>query len=235
MHMRPNLAEGGRRTVADVWDEEYRGGRYVGERPLGFVREIVAELDENPDIRRSLGLYAGCGNGRNYLELARAGLGIIGLDVSAAGLAQIAEREPALAPKLVCDDFLNHTGKYGYIVAIQSFQHGDAVRTSEYFRKAGGMLADGGLLFVRVNAADTDICRAHRVVESSGGGFTVLYEDGPKSGLHIRFFSRDGLEAAVVGSGMRMKRTPKKITARRPDGGGSWSQWEMVANLEARH
>lgn len=195
---------------------------------MEFVGEIVCELGKNPDIRRSHGLYVGCGNGRNYLELARTGLAVIGLDVSAGGLEQIAIREPSLAAKLAHGDFLDCHGRFGFIIAIQSFQHGDASRVSEYFRKAAGMLADGGLLFVRVNAADTDIGHAHRVVEAADGGFTVLYEDGPKRGLNIHFFSREELEAAMAGSGLQMRRPPKKVTVRRSSGRGSWSQWEMV-------
>lgn len=230
--MRPTLAEGEGRAIADAWDEEYRGGRYVGEQPLEFAREIVAELGKNPDIHRSRGLYAGCGNGRNYLELVGAGLDIIGLDVSAAGLEQIATREPSLAPRLVQGDFLDYDGRFGYIITIQSFQHGDASRVSGYFRKAASMLAGGGLLFVRVNAADTDVGHTHHTVERSNGGFTVMYEDGPKRGLRVHFFSREELEAAVTGSGLRMKYPPKKVTTRRPGGRGSWSQWEMVAGLE---
>lgn len=230
MYMQPDLSEE-QRMVADVWDKEYRDGRYVGERPLDFIKDIVTELYEHPDIHNSRGLYVGCGNGRNYLELVNTGLDIIGLDVSVTGLAQIAKREPTLDSKLVCGDFLDHTGKYGYILAIQSFQHGDAVRVNRYFHKAASMLADGGLLFVRVNATDTDVAHTHHVVEYSSDGFTVLYEEGPKSGLCIRFLSLEGLEAVVFDSGLSMKHTPKKKTTARP-GGGSWSQWEMVAGLE---
>ena len=233
VNMQPTISEGLGRTIADVWDEEYRGGRYVGDAPLEFVKEIVIELGKNPGIHHSRGLYAGCGNGRNYLKLVRAGLDVIGLDVSAAGLEQIAAREPSLATKLVHGDFLDYHGRFGFIVAIQSFQHGDAFRAGEYFHKASGMLADGGLLFVRVNAADTDVYRAHRVVERANGGFTVLYEDGPKRGLHIHFFSREELEETVASSGLHMKHPPKKVTTQRPGGRGSWSQWEMIAGLES--
>ena len=215
--------------VADVWDREYGTGRYAGEQPLEFVREMAAELEKRPEIRRSRGLYVGCGNGRNYLGLAKSGLDIIGLDVSAVGLGQIAAKEPSLAPKLVHGDFLGYSGRFGFIVAIQSFQHGDASRAAGYFRKAASMLEAGGLLFVRVNDADTDIVHPHRVTEGADGGFTVLYEDGPKRGLHIHFFSLYELEAAVAGSGMHMMRPPRKVTVRRGVGRGSWSQWEMVA------
>ena len=193
----------------------------------------MAELEKNPAARHARGLYAGCGNGRNYLNLVRAGLDVIGLDVSTAGLAQITSKEPSLAGKLACCDFLEYDcGRFGYIVAIQSFQHGDAARTMAYFRKAADMLDAGGLLFVRVNAADTDIGHPHTITESASGGFTVLYEDGPKRGLLIHFFSQEGLEVAVASSGLRMRRPPKKVTTKRAGERGSWSQWEMVAERE---
>ena len=222
------------RMIADVWDKEYRGKRYEGESPLEFVKEIVAELEKKPEIYHSRGIYVGCGNGRNYLELAKTGLDVMGLDVSATGLRQIAAKEPSLASKLVCGDFLDHHGRFGYMIAIQSFQHGDTARVMDYFRKAAGMLERGGLLFVRVNAADTSVEHAHRVTERTNGGFTVLYEDGPKNGLHIHFFSREELEAVVADSGLRIVRPPKMVTTQRSNGRGQWSQWEIIAGREAQ-
>ncbi len=217
------------RMIADVWNKEYCGKRYEDEPSLEFTKEIVVELKKKPEIYHSRGIYVGCGNGRNYLNLAKAGLDIVGLDVSATGLGQIAAKEPTLAPKLVCGDFLDHRGRFGYVVAIQSFQHGDASRVSAYFRKAAEMLERGGLLFVRVNAADTCVGYAHRVTERTNGGFTILYEDGPKSGLYIHFFSRKELESVVTDSGLRIMYPPKMVTIQRSNGRGQWSQWEIVA------
>jgi len=59
-----------------MWDEEYRRGRYRREPPVGFVNDIleaVVSTDTAPT-----GLYIGCGNGRNYLPLADAGLDLVG-------------------------------------------------------------------------------------------------------------------------------------------------------------
>ena len=91
------------------------------------------------------------------------------------------------------------------------------------------MLAPGGLFFLRVNSSDTDILHPHHIMEESNGGFTILYEGGPKSGLHIHFFSLGELETLIHSNGMRIMGTPKKVTAKRPDGHGTWSQWEIVA------
>ena len=68
------------RLAALRWDAEYRGGRYV------------AALDDAPSAREGVGLYVGCGNGRNYLPLVDAGLRLIGLDLSPEALRQLAAR-----------------------------------------------------------------------------------------------------------------------------------------------
>ena len=212
-------------SIAEVWNEEYRVGRYVDEPPLEFARKVM--LAVKPNTR---GLYVGCGNGRNYLEFIRAGLNVVGLDVSAVGLAQISEREPSA--RLVCSDFLDYHGTFDYIVAIQSFQHGDRARVTKYFQKASEMLNVGGLLFVRVNAVGTDVGHPHHTLESKDGGFTIRYESGPKKGLDIHFFSSSELEDIVVECGLNMKQPPKKMVTQRPNGNGSWSQWEMIAGRE---
>ena len=212
-------------SIAEVWNEEYRAGRYVDEPPLEFAKEIMVEVKPN-----TRGLYVGCGNGRNYLEFIRAGLNVVGLDVSTVGLAQISEREPSA--RLVCSDFLDYHGMFDYIIAIQSFQHGDHVRVTKYFQMASEMLNARGLLFVRVNATSTEIGHPHTITEKRDGSFTIRYESGPKKGLDIHFFSRNELEDVVIGCGLDIKQHPRKVTAQRPNGNGSWSQWEMIAGRE---
>ena len=122
----------------------------------------------------------------------------------------------------------------GLIGAVMSTTRRPCTRTAAVLPQAAAAMLDaGGLLFVRVNAADTDVGHSHRITERSGGGFTILYEGGPKSGLHVHFFSRGELEAAVTGSGLRMTRPPRMVTTKRPEGApGSWSQWELVAARE---
>ena len=165
-----------RHLVATVWDAEYQDGKYADEPPVRFATKIITELEGRPDLFRSKGLYAGCGNGRNFVMLAKAGLNVIGLDVSAVGLEQISAREPALANRLVLGDFLEYTGRFGYIIAIQSFQHGHKSRVKCYFSRAARMLKNNGLLFVRVNASDTDIYHSHEIIEKADdGGFTIQW------------------------------------------------------------
>ena len=58
--------------VASRWDSEYRAGRYVAERPLPFVDQILSTLRARPGAMAGVGLYVGCGNGRNYVPLVDA-------------------------------------------------------------------------------------------------------------------------------------------------------------------
>ena len=218
------------RTIADVWDAEYGNGRYDGESPVAFAGKIVTFLAERPRHQDGRGLYVGCGNGRNYIMLSKTGLDITGLDVSAVGLRQIAEKEPWLAPRLICCDFLDYAGgPFQYLISIQAFQHGTRSTAEAYFQKTARVLVPDGLFFLRVNASDTDVLQSHHVTEESNGGFTVLYEGGPKCGLHVHLFSSGELEALIHSNGMRVMGTPKKVTTERLGGRGMWSQWEIVA------
>ena len=218
------------RTPADAWDAEYRSGRYDGEPPVAFANQIVEFLAERPAHRNGEGLYVGCGNGRNYIMLSKAGLNIIGLDASVVGLRQIAGKEPWLAPRLACCDFLDYAGgPFRYLISMQAFQHGTRSTAEAYFQKTAHVLVSGGILFLRVNSSDTDVLHQHRVTEESGGGFTVLYEGGPKRGLHVHFFSSGELEALIHSNDMRIVGAPKKVTTERSGGRGTWSQWEIVA------
>jgi hypothetical protein len=54
----------GSSEVSDSWDGEYAGGRYVDEPPVGFVADILAAA-RDAGIIGKIGLYIGCGNGRN--------------------------------------------------------------------------------------------------------------------------------------------------------------------------
>src|SRR5438128_11919408 len=74
--------------LAARWNSEYRAGRYVAERPLPFVDQIISTLRAHPAVTSGVGLYVGCGNGRNYLPVVAAGLSLHGLDLSREALAQ---------------------------------------------------------------------------------------------------------------------------------------------------
>ena len=60
--------------AASRWDVEYRRGRYAHEETLPFVGDVLGILETHPAVRKDVGMYVGCGNGRNYLPLVDAGL-----------------------------------------------------------------------------------------------------------------------------------------------------------------
>jgi len=232
---REDDAREGRRLSTELvstrWDAEYREGRYATEPPLAFADEIVATLRAHPDARAGTGLYVGCGNGRNYLPLADAGLNLQGLDVSREAIDQLAVRRPALAPRLACGDFLDLAvdAAFDYLVAIQVFQHGGAADAAAHFAKAAAALKSGGLLFVRVNSASTEIYFRHTVIEQNRfGGLTIRYDEGPKDGLCVHFYAREEL-LDLAQPRFRLLAGPRAdVTHRAPPKTGRWAQWEAV-------
>lgn len=217
--------------VSARWDAEYRDGRYATELPLPFVGEIVATLGASPAARAGDGLYVGCGNGRNYLPLVDAGLNLDGLDVSGEALTQLAARRPELAPRLACIDFrdLPRGRTFDYLIAIQVFQHGGEAEAATYFARTAEALRPGGLFFLRVNSAATEIYLAHSVVERNRfGGFTIRYDDGPKTGLPVHFYSGEEL-GELTRDRFRSLAPPREVVIpREPPKRGSWVQWEAV-------
>jgi hypothetical protein len=89
--------------TAEAWDVEYEAGRYRDDPPLPFVADVLATCRER-NLLGAEGLYVGSGSGRNYLPLVQAGLDLVGLDVSAAALAQLAERMPGRRARLIHGD-----------------------------------------------------------------------------------------------------------------------------------
>jgi hypothetical protein len=217
--------------AAERWDEEYRRGRYAADPPLPFVGEILETLARRPALRAGAGLYVGCGNGRNFLPLADAGLTLWGLDVSAEALRQLAARRPDHAPRLRHGDFLAEppATAFAYLVALQVFQHGRRADAEGYFGRTRALLPPGGLFFLRVNSAATEVSHRHVVVETGDlGGFTVEYREGPKQGMAVHFYGRSELDALTAG-GFRCVRAPHEdVTHRAPPQHGSWAQWEAI-------
>jgi hypothetical protein len=109
------------------------------------------------------------------------------------------------------------------------FQHGLASDVSAYFARAAAALLPGGLLFVRVNAATTEIYFEHTVVERNVfGGLTVRYDDGPKAGLCVHFYAADELRD-LTRDRFRLVAGPREVVTRRaPPKTGTWAQWEAV-------
>jgi SAM-dependent methyltransferase len=216
--------------TAASWDAQYAAGRYSGERPVEFVADILAAA-RHADLIGCPGLYVGCGNGRNYLPLVAGGLDLVGLDISATALDQLAARAPGCRDRLVHGDLsaLPPEATYSLVTGIQGFQHGDRYTAHATIRAAQRRVAPGGLFCLRVNAAGTDVAYKHEVVQREADeGFTLRYLDGPKRGLLIHFFSEDEL-ASLFGEAFRPV-LPLRLhrTWRKPPGRGQWSQWEAI-------
>ncbi len=217
--------------IARRWDAEYRAGRYTGEPPLAFVAEIVAALDAEPARRAGRGLYVGCGNGRNYLPLVDAGLRLCGLDLSLESLRQLAGRRPETPLPLVCSDFraFGSARPFGYVVALQVFQHGTAADLQAYLDHAAALLEPGGLLFLRINSAATEIWHDHTILERGAlGGLTVRYDAGPKTGMPVHFCSREELLALTRERFAPVGEPHQDVIAREAPKTGSWAQWEGI-------
>ena len=217
-----------RDRLAAAWDAEYAGGRYLGEPPVPFIRDILSAA-RACDARA--GLYIGCGNGRNFLPLVEGGLDLTGLDISATAIQQLAGRAPGHRDRLVQGDLtaLPAGAVYPLVIGIQVFQHGDRAAAWANVRAAQERTAAGGLFCLRVNAEGTDVWPAHEVTERHrDGGFTVRYLAGPKRGLHVHFFSAaemgtlfsPGFEAVMP---LRLRSVRRTLPAP-----GQWSQWEAI-------
>jgi SAM-dependent methyltransferase len=212
------------------WDEEYRRGRYRDEPPLPFASDIVSAVRARPR-GSGPGLYIGCGNGRNYLPLRRAGLDLIGLDLSRVALDLLAEREESFAEQLVHGDLraIRPGHRFPLVLAIQVLQHGDESTSHRLTAEASERVAPGGLLCIRVNAVGTDVEHAHdRFEDGPDGRFSVRYQDGPKQGLTIHFYAEDEL-CGLVGPDFRTVLPVRRVDeVRAAPRAGRWCQWEGI-------
>jgi SAM-dependent methyltransferase len=218
------------RLAALRWDTEYRNGRYADDPPLPFVAQIPSTLDDHPAQRDGVGLYIGCGNGRNYLPLGDAGLRLYGLDLSLEALRQLAGRRAAKLP-LVCSDFraVSVAGGLSYVIALQVFQHGTAADVAAYFANVAALVRPGGLFFLRVNAVSTQIFHAHTVLERTPrGGTTIRYDAGPKQGLAVHSYAREELNDLTHAAFDAVLPPREEIIHRAPPPIGFWAQWEAV-------
>ena len=219
-----------RALASSRWDAEYRNGRYSEEPPVPFVDRIITTLEADPTWQSS-GLYVGCGNGRNFLPLVDSGLELHGLDLSGESLRQLEARHPALSTSLIRADFRDFLSprQFGYLIAIQAFQHGTCADVSTYFGKVQSLLSPGGLFFLRVNATSTQIRRPHTVIEQNDlGGMTIRYEAGPKQGLPVHFYTREELLELTRDYFDVVEGPCEDVTLRTPPETGSWVQWEGI-------
>lgn len=196
------------------------------------MRHIVETL-RSASSEAGVGLYVGCGNGRNYLPLIDAGFDLIGLDISPEAIRHLRKRRPTLpAQRLICDDFLGFqpsVAYFDYVVAIQVFQHGGDADSAAYIAKVAAILRPGGFLFLRVNSVSTQIYHAHTVVERNDvGGITIRYDDGPKRGMLIHFYSDVELHEHLTPAFTPVLEPREEVTARAAPKTGSWAQWETI-------
>ena len=185
----------------------------------------------DPRPGRGAGLYYFVDESANTVTVVDAGLDLIGLDVSKEAIAQLRMGHPHLAPDLVQADFREFDSEslFDYIVAIQVFQHGTADTVRSMFARSAMLLKRGGLLFVRVNSASTDVYHSHRIVKRGDrGGFTVRYHEGPKRGLIIHFLSLGELREMLDPWFAALVPTREQVTLRQSPKRGSWAQWEGV-------
>ena len=244
-HAPQSARQSGNNSITDrlsqAWDASYLQRKYCTELSLRFTADIIRELKKNPSVMNGRGLYVGCGNGRNYVPLAEAGLDVVGLDVSRVALAGLSKRLPHCSALLHHGDFLDYRQDvplqdvlFQYVITIQVFQHGDMSKVRQYFAKAPSLLESGGLLFLRVNASDTQVYHKHDIIEKNGtGGFTVRYNEGPKKGLDIRFFSKEGIFSLIRKNNMSVMHGLRNVTTERaPSRTGSWSQWEVITKKD---
>jgi predicted TPR repeat methyltransferase len=107
-------------AVAAAWDAEYRGGRYVGDPPVGFTADILAAAQAQ---QATTGVYLGCGSGRNLVPLLDAGLDLIGVDIAAVAIDQLRQRRPDRAGRLIHGDLaaLPAGQPWPLVIGIQVF------------------------------------------------------------------------------------------------------------------
>ncbi|MGA7922657.1 MAG: class I SAM-dependent methyltransferase [Thermoplasmata archaeon] len=217
-------------SLVEAWESEYRAGRYLGDPPLPFVDDIWSAATTY-GLGSATGLYVGCGNGRNFLPLVARGLDLVGLDVSATALAQLAERAPQLTSRLVCGDVsaLAPDAQYRIVIAIQVLQHGNERTTHQEVRRVLERVTPGGLFCLRVNAVGTEPEHDHTVVDQGADGrFTLRYRAGPKRNLEIHFFTSEELRELIEDRFIPVLPLRSVVTQRPAPGRGHWDQWEGI-------
>lgn len=212
------------------WDTVYAQGKYDQERPLPFVNDIVTTLNAY-HMTDGEGYYPGCGNGRNFIALTRAGLTLEGCDISEEAINQLTTKLPAAKERVYVGDFLEDTSskQYDYLVSIQMFQHGGDDKVTQYFQRAKDMLKPHGILFLRVNSIHTELYRQHKLVNRNDfGGKSVYYDEGSKAGQTIHFYSAEEL-SHILGNDFSILMPLREVFITRQDGSGSrWAQWETI-------
>jgi len=214
------------------WNAEYETQRrYEGELPIPFVDRIIEELGEAG--KQQIGLYVGCGNGRNYIPLVESGLTLHGIDISDVAIEQLEQRLPEARGKVFAADFskISSARVFDYLIAIQVFQHGDKKAIDNLFNRAQIALKPAsGRFFLRVNSVSTEIYEQHHILEGDDQfGKTIFYESGPKKGQQIHFFTSDELEEIARKNDFDIVLPTYEVAEQRKlPQTGTWAQWETI-------
>jgi SAM-dependent methyltransferase len=219
------------RTTAEGWNRAHREGWGEGLAPAAFLETILTGLNRQ-DIE-GRGLYVGCGDGRNYLELLRQrpGLNLEGVDISDVGIGKLREKAPETEPLTRVEDFTraSYINTFDYLIAIQSFQNGDRDTTARFFAGTRRALKSGGKLFLAVNSVSTDIIEDYDFIEGSrSSGIVVRFKSGNKEGQYLHYYSKKELGSIAARNSFKVILGPVERSYIREDGRGRWVQWETV-------
>ena len=126
-----------------AWDKRYAAmdwPSHPDETLVALVRDLPAG--------RALDLA--CGPGRNAIWLASRGWQVTGVDASAVGLAQAAERARAagVSLELVQADVLHYEPLGAFDLVVVANLHFGSGEREGFFARAGACLAPGGHLYV---------------------------------------------------------------------------------------
>ncbi|WTW99682.1 class I SAM-dependent methyltransferase [Streptomycetaceae bacterium NBC_01309] len=224
------LGERQREMAAGFWDREYAQDRFLDLPPDPFVADILGAAWSH-GLLPGPGIYIGVGNGRNYFPLVEAGLDLVGLDISAVGLAAIRERAPGHYARLVHGDLsvLPAGETFPVVIGLNVFHHGDRDTAHAHISGALECVAPGGLFCVRVNAAGTAPSRPAEVAaEYDDGSVTYRYlpEDGMPR-LLSHFFTEEALASLLEAYEpvLPLALDDTDIATGRP---GNWRRWQGV-------
>lgn len=211
------------------WDREYRTGRFLDLPPDAFVADILAAADRHA-LLPGPGLCIGPGNGRNYLPLVAGGLDLVGLDISAVGLAALRDRAPERAGRLVHGDLsaLPPGETYPVVVGLNVFQHGTREQSHAHIRAAFERVAPDGLFCIAVNSTGARSSLPHEITDRyEDGSFTVRYDVPDAPGLYSHFYGEDSL-AGLLADGQSL--LPLRVDDIDPatNAPGPWRRWRAI-------
>ena len=216
-------------SVSEYWNRVYKSMTNNDSPPLSFTDRIKRNV-QHRFKEKGKGLYAGCGDGRNYIPLSQSGLDIIGLDISSEGLNRLARKNPKYAHQLICADFEKFEVNclFDYIISIQFFHMAVEPKIISYVAKVAQLLKPSGLLFLRATSTGTQITTKHTITEqNTWGGFTIEYTEGEHKGRPIHYFSQVELDQILGCNGLYITFSQKVEC--RSDQKRLIVMWEIIA------